>query len=113
MNFPSLPVLILSLVLAASTQATGLVSQEIMEPTTSADGKPLLACVEEVARSDRTSTVKVSVYSGTSVARAMVVVRRLWLIGETRGDEYFLDAQSKRFSGWDTNDCCWLRQRGR
>ena len=89
MNCPSLSALILSLVLTSSTQATGLVIEEIMEPTISPVSKPLRARVEEVARSDRTSTVKVNVYSGTSVARAMIVVRGLWLIGEARGDEYF------------------------
>ena len=72
-----------------SGRATDLVVQEIMEPTTSLGSKPLQARVEEIARTERTSTVKVNVYSGTSVARAMIVVRGLWLIGKARGDEYF------------------------
>ena len=70
-------------------RAADLVVQDIMEPTTSLSSKPLQARVEEIARAERTSTVKVNVYSGTSVARAMIVVRGLWLIGKARGDEYF------------------------
>ena len=75
--------------LQSAARAADSVVQDIMEPTTSFSCKPLQARVEEIARTERTSTVKVNVYSGTSVARAMIVVRGLWLIGKARGDEYF------------------------
>ena len=45
-----------------SGRATDLVVQEIMEPTTSLGSKPLQARVEEIERTERTSTVKVNVY---------------------------------------------------
>ena len=57
--------------------ATDLVVQEIMEPTTSMSSKPLQARVEEIARNERASALKVNVYASTSVARGMIVVRGL------------------------------------
>ena len=62
--------------------------------------EPLQARVEEIVRTERTSMVKVNVYSGTSVARAMIVVRGLWLIVKARGDEFW-DVQPERVCGRD------------
>ncbi len=89
MNFQCLFALVVSLAMIVSPCAADLVVLEIMEPTTSFATKPLQARVEETVRNERTSTVNVNIYSGTSVARAMIVVRGLWLIGKARGDEYF------------------------
>jgi hypothetical protein len=67
------------------------------------DGKDLVMTVEEVRRDEKTSTLKVTFTSGSSVPSIMLIVRGSYDIAQARSSRYFI-----KLKEWQADDGAWM-----
>ena len=87
-------ILVLALLCSPAFASDTLFHQSVNTPNPG--GKDLIMSFDEIARDDKTSTIKVVMTSGASVPSAMFIVKGVYTLARLRGKAFFIKLKEWR-----------------